>query len=73
MVSVNSNLVTEQICNLKLSRTTDPESITNVLPMRSVSINISSSFQNSEKIFEIKLIALTYTFSLISNAVEIVL
>ena len=73
MVSVNSNLVTEQICNLKLSRTTDPESITNVLPMRSVSINISSSFQNSEKIFEIKLIALTYTSSLISNAVEIVL
>lgn len=53
-MSVNSNLVTEQICNLKLSRTTDPESITNVLPMRSVSINISSSFQNSEKIFEIK-------------------
>ena len=73
MVSVNSNLVTEQIFNLKLSRTTDPESIPNVLPMRSVSINISSSFQNSEKIFEIKLIALTYTFSLISNAVEIVL
>lgn len=73
MVSVNSNLVTEQIFNLKLSRTTDPESITNVLPMRSVSINISSSFQNSEKIFEIKLIALTYTSSLISNAVEIVL
>lgn len=53
-MSVNSNLVTEQICNLKLSRTTDPESIANVLPMRSVSINISSSFQNSEKIFEIK-------------------
>ena len=72
-MSVNSNLVTEQICNLKWSRTTDPESITNVLPMRSVSINISSSFQNSEKIFEIKLIALTYTSSLISNAVEIVL
>lgn len=72
-MSVNSNLVTEQICNLKLSRITDPESITNVLPMRSVSINISSSFQNSEKIFEIKLIALTYTSSLISNAVEIVL
>ena len=65
MVSVNSNLVTEQIFNLKLSRTTDPESIPNVLPMRSVSINISSSFQNSEKTFEIKLISLTYTSSLI--------